>query len=103
VNYVLDTRPDAEGHFWWHARREEATDLSVALPGDARRFVTRCGDLVEAQRLLEGTRTLKDFLDEFGDDVDLCWCAVTSPEDAARMGAMIAENARVRPGPVTPC
>lgn len=93
MNYVLDTQADRDGHHWWHARREEVTDLAVALPGDARKFVSRCGALVEARQLLEGTRTLADWLAEFGDEVDLCWCAVTSPEDTAKLARVIAENA----------
>lgn len=94
--YVKDTAPMAWGQrdkdtFLWH--RMEAASSSFSSPGwvDAG-----CGHRIsKPTEFIDHDMSFADWDHEYGDDVDLCQCAVSSPKDVAKVTKFMQENTDV--------
>lgn len=102
TSYVKDTLPAAwvEGEVYlWHRIEGVSFTDDGSPPGNCRMadvFLARCGRRVTTQdmtRVIHREMTLSDWIDRFGDDWDLCECAV-SQADAARVAGAIREKSK---------
>lgn len=85
--YVQDAEPDKDGKFWWHAvasRRRQAGYPAI--------FSTGCMQELEdpVRSSISEEMTRAKWEERFGDDFDLCMCAVDSPEDLEWMAGVVA-------------
>jgi hypothetical protein len=88
--YVKDNTSQAgqEGVLLWHAIDREVALLSASW------WVTRCNwDVIgSGLEFIDEPMSLADWDRVFGDDVDICECAVTAPEDMRRVVSVVEEH-----------
>jgi len=93
--YIRSTEADSKGKFWWHS----VSHWNLRVSPES--YMTQCGQKIspvimcyppgDAEHL-----TLADWDRLFGDDVDLCECAVTAPEDRVRVLGIPSEETDLR-------
>jgi hypothetical protein len=89
--YVQDTAPASwmsKPVFLWHRVQETVLTSS----GTYATYAACCHKIKNPEKFIYEEYTFADWDREFGDDVDLCQCAVTAPKDIERLTGFMEES-----------
>jgi hypothetical protein len=92
MTYVKDTAPASwtkDGVYLWHRVEAQSSNLPVVGWAEAA-----CGHRIsEPVEFIDREMSFADWDREYGDDVDLCQCAVSAPKDVAKVLSFMKEPA----------